>query len=101
MTAKLECIATLDDLSQVRALIEASAAELKTSVVRIEREGKAAVDHLSAEVATYRTRLEKAEEAASRDGLTRLNNRAWIEEQLGRMVEGSGALSVAVVDVNG
>jgi diguanylate cyclase (GGDEF)-like protein len=101
VTAKLECIATLDDLSQVRALIEASAAELKTSVGRIESEGKAAVEHLSAEVVKYRTRLEEAEEAASRDGLTRLNNRAWIEEQLGRRMETSAPLSVAVVDVNG
>lgn len=99
--AKLECIARLEDLSQVQSLIEASAAELKSSVVRIEQEGKAAVEQLNAEVATYRTRLDEAEEAASRDGLTRLNNRAWIEEQLRRRIESGVALSVAVVDVNG
>lgn len=101
VTAKLEQIATLDDLSQMRASIEASAAELKTSVQRMETEGKAAVEQLRSEVTNYRARLEEAEEAASRDGLTRLNNRAWLEEKLRRQLESGEPLSVALVDVNG
>lgn len=101
MTAKLEHIATLDDLSRMRTLIETSAAELKTSVERMAAEGKASVERLRTEVAHYQTRLEEAEEAASRDALTRLNNRTWIEAQLRKQVAGAAALSIAVIDVDG
>jgi diguanylate cyclase (GGDEF)-like protein len=101
VTSRLESIATLDDLTQIRSSIEKSAAELKVSVERMTEEGKTAVQQLRTEVLTYQARLEEAEESASRDGLTGLRNRHWMEGQMERRIASKGPLSVAIIDING
>ena len=50
VTARLTAIASLDNLTLIRASIEKSAAELKTSIDRMTEEGKAAIDHLQQQV---------------------------------------------------
>lgn len=79
VTARLEGIASLDDLGEIRASIERSALELKTSVERMTAESKSAIDQLQAEVSVYQARLEEAEEAASRDPLTGVRSRLYAE----------------------
>jgi diguanylate cyclase (GGDEF)-like protein len=64
-------------------------------------EGKAAVEQLRAEVSLYQAKLEIAEETASRDGLTGLRNRAWMESQIERRLARNGPLSLAIVDIDG
>lgn len=101
VTTRLEKIATLEDLTEIRASIEKSAAELKTSINRMAAEGKAAIEELKAEVTTYQAKLEEAELIASRDGLTGLGSRLWVEGQIERRIKAGAALCVAIIDING
>lgn len=101
VTSRLEKIASLEDLTEIGDLVEKSAAELKQSLDRMAAEGKAAVEQLRAEVSLYQAKLEIAEETASRDGLTGLRNRAWMESQIERRMLRSQPFSVAIVDIDG
>jgi diguanylate cyclase len=101
VTERLTAIASLDDLTQIRASIERSASELKTSIERMTEDGKAAIDQLQQQVATYRVKLEEAEEIASRDGLTGLRNRLCVERLIERHIANGVAFCVAIVDIDG
>jgi diguanylate cyclase (GGDEF)-like protein len=101
VTTRLKTIASLDDLTQIRSSIEKSAAELKTSIDRMTAEGKAAIEVLKKEVSTYQVKLEEAELIASRDGLTGLGSRLWVEGQIERRVKAGTPLCVAIIDING
>jgi len=101
VTTRLERIASLEDLTEIRASIEKSAAELKTSVDRMAAEGKEAMERLRVEVSHYQAKLEEAEEIASRDALTGLRNRLWVESQIERRVGAGASFCVAIVDIDG
>ena len=101
VTSRLERIATLEDLTEIRASIEASAQELKTSIERMATEGKVVVEQLQAEVSTYQARLEEAEEVASRDALSGLRSRVFVESQIERRIAAKVPLSVAIIDIDG
>ena len=101
VTCRLEKIASLEDLTEIRASIEKSAAELKTSVERMATEGKAAIEHLRAEVSVYRARLEEAEELSSRDGLTGVRSRQFAEGQIARRIAECVPHCIAVLDIDG
>jgi len=101
VTTKLRLIASLDDISQIRDSIEKSACELKTSIDRLNAEGKAVLDALQTKVVTFQARLEEAEQLASLDALTRLRSRLWVEGQLEQRVAASAGFSVAIVDIDG
>lgn len=100
VTTRLEKIASLEDLTEIRSSIEKSAADLKTSLDRMAAEGKQAIAELRAEVSSYQTKLEEAEELASRDALTGLHNRAWVENRIEHRIAQETALSVAIVDID-
>jgi diguanylate cyclase (GGDEF)-like protein len=100
VTSRLKTIASLEDLTDIRSSIERSAADLKTSVDRMAEEGKRAIADLRAQVTSYQSKLEEAEELASRDALTGLRNRAWIENQIEQRVAAGAAFSVAIVDID-
>ncbi len=101
VTEQLKTIATLDDLTEIRASIQKSTAELKSSIDRMEEEGKAALSQLQEQVATYQTKLEKAEELASRDALTGLSSRLYVEGQLEKCLNSGDPFCVAVIDIDG
>ena len=101
VTARIERIATLEDLAEIRTSIEQSATDLKSSLDRMAAEGKAAVEQLRAEVSLYQAKLEIAEETASRDALTGLRNRAWMEAQIERRLARNGPFTLAIVDIDG
>ncbi|MGA2047808.1 MAG: GGDEF domain-containing protein [Terracidiphilus sp.] len=100
VTSRLKTIASLEDLAEIRQSIVESVKDLKTSLDRMAAEGNAAMENLRAEVLRYQIKLEKAEELASRDTLTGLRNRAWVEGQIERCIGAGTALSVAVVDID-
>ncbi len=100
VTERLRAIASLDDLTLIRASIERSATELKTSIDRMAEEGKAVLDHLREQVATYEAKLEEAEEMASRDSLTGLSSRLYVEGQIEKRIAGGAPFCVAIVDVD-
>ena len=101
VTERLRAIATLEDLTEIRASIDKSAAELKTSIDRMTEEGKEVLDRLKKQVETYQTKLEEAEKIASRDALTGVSSRVYVEGQLEKRVESSAVFCVAIVDIDG
>jgi diguanylate cyclase (GGDEF)-like protein len=100
VTMRLRGIAKLEDLTEIRESIKKSALDLKISIDRMTAEGKAAIDQLRAEVSSYQTRLEEAEETASRDALTGLRSRPWVESQIEQSVQIGAPFCVAIVDIN-
>jgi diguanylate cyclase (GGDEF)-like protein len=100
VTTRLKTIASLEDLTEIRASIERSAAELKTSVDRMAEEGKQAIAQLRAEVTSYQSKLEEAEELAATDALTGLRNRAWVEGEIELRSGRDAAFCVAIVDID-
>ena len=100
VTTRLQTIASLEDLTEIRSSIEQSAADLKTSLDRMAAEGNQAIAELRAEVSSYQAKLEEAEELASRDALTGLHNRFWVEGQIERRIQSGDPLAVAVIDID-
>ncbi len=100
VTERLKAIASLEDLSQIRASIEKSAAELKSSIERMTAEGKAVLDQLRQQVADYQAKLEEAEEIASRDALTGLGSRLFVEGQIEKRLATGKPFCVALVDID-
>jgi diguanylate cyclase (GGDEF)-like protein len=100
VTTRLRTIASLEDLTEIRSSIERSAADLKTSLDRMAAEGKQAIAQLRAQVSSYQSKLEEAEELASKDALTGLRNRPWVENQIEQRIVAGSPLSVAIVDIN-
>ena len=100
-TARLRKIATLEDLTQIRASIEASAAELKISIERMNAEGQAAVEQLKKQVTAYQAKLEEAEEVASRDPLTGVRSRLCLESLIENRIGSGIEFCVAMIDLDG
>ena len=100
VTERLKAIVSLDDLTEIRTSIEKSASELKSSIDRMTAEGKAVLDQLKEQVATYQTKLEEAEEIASRDALTGLSSRLYFEGQLEKRMAAEAPFCVAIVDID-
>ncbi len=100
VTERLKAIASLDDLTQIRRSIEKSASDLKSSIDRMTAEGKAVLDHLKEQVATYQTKLEEAEVIASRDSLTGLSSRLYVEGQLEKRMAAETPFCISIVDID-
>ena len=100
VTLRLKGIANLEDLTEIRESIKKSASELKTSIDRMSAEGKAAIDQLKAEVTHYQARLEEAETLASRDALTGVHSRPWVEGQIEQALAGPAPFCVAILDID-
>jgi diguanylate cyclase (GGDEF)-like protein len=100
VTERLKAIASLDDLTEIRTSIEKSASELKSSIERMTAEGKAVLDQLKEQVVAYQTKLEEAEEIASRDALTGLSSRLYVEGQLEKRLGAGAPFCVAIVDID-
>jgi len=101
VTAQLETIAKLEDVTRIRTSVEESARQLKNSVARMTAESKAVIDHLRVEVSTYQAKLEKAEHAASCDGLTGLGSRLWAEARIQQRIGFGNPFCVLMIDVHG
>ena len=100
VTNRLKGIANLEDLTEIRESIKKSASELKVSIDRMSAEGKAAIDQLRAEVTHYQARLEEAETMASRDALTGVRSRPWVEGQIEQALAGPAPFCVAILDLD-
>lgn len=101
VTKQLSSITTLSDLSRMRASVEASARELKGQVEKITAEGRALVDHLRAEVSTYQSKLENAERVSSRDALTGVGSRRWVEGRIQERIDSAMRFSIVLIDIDG
>ncbi len=100
VTERLKNIASLDDVTEIRASIEESATELKASIERMTSAGKAAMEEMRAQISTYRVRLEEAEYTASRDTLTGLGNRPWAERQIEERIQTAKPFCAVMMDID-
>jgi len=100
-TKRLQGLAKLEDLPQIRAAIVRGAKELKTCVDKMEQDGRESVAVLRSQVSTYQTKLEEAEQRAAHDTLTGLDNRQGVEAKLQRRIDAQKAFCVVMLDLNG
>lgn len=101
MTGRLSSIASLEDLAEIRVSIKRSASELQTSIERMTAEGRATLDALREQVSAYQTKLDVAEAIASRDALTGLSSRLYVERQIERRIATGAVFCVALIDIDG
>jgi len=99
-TTRLQTIADLEDLTQVRASLVKGAGELKTYVDQMALDSHQSMAQLRAEVSTYETKLKAAEEMALRDALTGLPNRRNVEERLEWRIAHQQGFCVIMLDLN-
>jgi len=100
-TKRLQALANLEDLPQIRAAIVRGAKDLKTCVDKMEQDGRESVATLRTKVATYQSKLEEAEQRASHDALTGLDNRQGVETKLQRRIDAQKPFCVVMLDLNG
>jgi diguanylate cyclase (GGDEF)-like protein len=100
-TKRLQALAKLEDLPQMRTAIVNRARELKACVDKMEQDSRESVAALRAQVSTYQTRLEDAERRASHDALTGLDNRQEVESKLQRRITARQPFCVEMLDLNG
>lgn len=100
VTERLQAIASLEDITEIRVSIEKSTAELQSSIQRMSCEGKAALEHLRKQVSSYEAKLEAAEELTSRDTLTKARSRLYVEGQIERRIATPSPFCIAVVDID-
>jgi diguanylate cyclase (GGDEF)-like protein len=99
-TTDLKAIASLDDLTQVRASLVRKAAELKNCVDHMAQDGQQSLAQLRIMVSTYEIKLKAAEQLATEDSLTGLANRRGIETRLHWLVAKGDPFCVVVLDLN-
>ena len=100
-TKRLHALAKLEDLPELRAAVVSGAKELKSCVDKMQQESRESVAALQTRVTTYQTKLEEAEQRASRDALTGLDNRQAVESKVLRRIATQQPFCVAMLDLNG
>ena len=100
LTERLQAIANLEDLTDLRGALIKNVAELKSCVAQMTKDSNNSVKRLNAELTNYRTRLEETERIASVDSLTGLANRRRIELTLEQFVVRARPFSVLIFDID-
>jgi diguanylate cyclase (GGDEF)-like protein len=100
LTERLQAIANLEDITNLRSALTANVGEMKKCIAQMRKDSHESVNRLNAELATYRSRLEESERIASSDSLTGLANRRRIELALGQLVQRARPFSLLLFDVN-
>ncbi len=99
-TVRLQSIANLEDLTQIRASLVAGASELKTYVDHMTQDSNSLLKQLKTEVSDYETKLKAAEELIIRDELTGLSNRRNVEERIDMRIAKGKPFCVAMLDLD-
>jgi diguanylate cyclase (GGDEF)-like protein len=100
-TGRLEAIADLCDLAQIRDSLMKSAVELKSCATAMAEESQKAVAKLREDVGTYQIRLDNAERLAGLDALTGLDNKNRVEATIEFRIARGRPFSVMILDLNG
>ena len=99
-TKRLQAMAELEDLPQIRSAVMRGAKDLKTCVDKMEQDSRSSVAALRTQVSTYQTKLEEAEQRATHDPLTGLENRQGVEAKLQRRIDAQSTFCVIMLDLN-
>jgi diguanylate cyclase (GGDEF)-like protein len=101
LTARLQSIAKLGDLSSIRKSVLASANELQTAAAQMTQDGEESISQLRAEVASYRSQLEQSRRREAADPLTGLANRREVEHRAEERIAWKQNFCLAVLDIDG
>jgi len=101
VAVRLHSITAMDDLTEIRQAIVATARSLTACVARTAEEGRKALGQLNTELDSYRTRLSDSEKLSSLDPLTGLANRRSFEDRLAFRVRAACRFSLVLIDLNG
>jgi diguanylate cyclase (GGDEF)-like protein len=101
LTSRLETIADLDDLTQIRTSVVASVNELKSQVEKMTRDNQELVENLRSEVTTYENRLKTVENLILKDEITGVASRRSVEERMQRCIDNKMPFCVIMIDLNG
>jgi diguanylate cyclase (GGDEF)-like protein len=100
-TTRLQAMARLEDLPQIRASLMRGAQELKACVDKMQQDSRESVKTLRGQVSTYQAKLEEAEQRACRDSLTGLDNRHGVEMKMERRIADKQPFCMTMLDLNG
>jgi diguanylate cyclase (GGDEF)-like protein len=100
LTGRIEQIANLDDLTQIRSSIIRRVTELKGSVDQMARDSQELVTRLRTEVSTYEARLKAIEYVMLKDELTRVANRRSVEDRIHSSIASQTEFCVLMIDLN-
>jgi len=93
-------VTDMTDISEIRTSIVVGTNRLKSCVERMAEEGRASMRRMTAEIESYRNRLEESEKIASLDPLTQLANRRAFEKQLDSRIAAATPFSLLLIDLN-
>ena len=100
LTTQLRGIADLDDLTRVRQALIERTVHLGDCVDQMVKEGQQSAEQLQHQLSLYESRLQEAEQLASRDLLTGLDNRRKVEQELEYRVTRGTPFCVLMIDLN-
>jgi len=100
LTAELQGIGNLDDLTHIRASLASKAADMKKCVDRMAQDGENSLAQLRTSVSVYRTKIETVEQLASKDPLTGLANRRGVEMRMDWNIRLDRTFCVVLIDLN-
>jgi diguanylate cyclase (GGDEF)-like protein len=100
-TGRLQSMADLHDLVQIRDSLVRSAIDLKACAEAMAEESRKSTARLREEVHVYQARLDDAERLAGSDPLTGLDNRRRVECAVERRIAQSRLFSILILDLNG
>ncbi|HXE64336.1 MAG TPA: GGDEF domain-containing protein [Bryobacteraceae bacterium] len=101
ITARLNEIGNLSDISAMRRSLISSAAELEADVKNMEVDGQKTIASLEATLEGYKKQLAETERKASIDTLTGLINRRGIEVAMSKRCGEQIPFCIVLLDLNG
>ncbi|HVY92462.1 MAG TPA: GGDEF domain-containing protein, partial [Bryobacteraceae bacterium] len=101
ITARLNEIGNLSDISAMRRSLITSAAELEADVRNMEVDGQKTIASLEATLEGYKKQLAETERKASLDALTGLMNRRGIEVAMSKRTAEKIPFCIVILDLNG
>jgi diguanylate cyclase (GGDEF)-like protein len=100
LSGRLQSMADLEDLPQLRGYLLQNATELKSCVERMTQDSQQSVAQLQTEVSSYETKLKAVEQLAMQDTLTGLANRRNVEERIQWRIAHQQTFSIVMLDLN-
>jgi diguanylate cyclase (GGDEF)-like protein len=100
IAGRLETVARLDDLDQIRRRLSEHVTELNHSVESLHQDSREMVARMRSEMDSIRTRLDHAEKLAESDALTGLLNRRGMEHRLETAIASGKPFSIILFDLN-
>lgn len=100
IAGRLETVARLDDLDQIRLRLAENVEELNHSVESLHHDSREMVARLRSEMDCIRSRLDQTEQLADSDALTGLLNRRGMERRLEAAIAAGKPFSIILFDLN-